>query len=520
MRNVCTCLVFMLHHVGLLFAQPLQAGSSDSLRGASLVFGYAPAIVLALTDSSVAFDTCYKIDLDTNIYPNNFTTALLSTSSICDTYGNPLLYTSYGGEPFNLVDYLVPGYNEVNTAKGSKFRDGYAKDVAQLTLILPKRGSEYYVFTTGSSDKMVDIMNQTGEWRYAASDVLSYYVVDMAMNNGLGQVTSVNNIIYEGSDTLSMDRMTAVRHANGRDWWLVKPQKTKQQLFTFLVTPDGVTMHDASIYDGRRYTDRYIRGQACFSTDGSKYAMVHNQDSAQAVDVYSFDRCNGTFSTYRRIPITTRRKDDGLQGVAFSPDGAMLYVASYTEINQIDLQDTTSNAVQLIAKDAPNLYFLLSLANNGHIYVGNFHAAHQYMSYIHQPNKKGMACDYREDGVYCAFTNLKTPPNVPNYRLGRLIGSPCDTVYKPPVPAILVPEAWSIYPNPVSNELSIAVPDSAAQSVHVNMWSSTGQLIDRQTVTVNAQHVASINVRHLAKGVYVVKVSGIGNSFMGRFVKE
>jgi Secretion system C-terminal sorting domain len=520
MRNVCTCLVFMLHQVGLLFAQPLQAVSSDSLRGASLVFGYAPAIVLTLTDNSIAFDTCYKIDLDTNIYPNNFTTALLSTSSICDTYGNPLLYTSYGGEPFNLVDYLVPGYNEVNTCKGSKFRDGYAKDVAQLTLILPKQGSEYYVFTTGSSDKMVDIMNQTGDWRYAASDVLSYYVVDMAMNNGLGQVTSVNNIIYEGSDTLSMDRMTAVRHANGRDWWLVKPHKTKQQLFTFLVTPNGVTMHDATIYNGRRYTDRYIRGQACFSSDGTKYAMVHNQDSAQAVDVYSFDRCNGTFSTYRRIPITTRRKDDGLQGIAFSPDGAMLYVASYSEINQIDLLDTTTIAITLIAKDAPNLYQTLALAVNDHIYVGNFHATHSYMSYIHQPNKKGLACDFRADGVRCDYTNLDNPPNVPNYRLGRLIGSPCDTVYKPPVPTTPVPEAWSIYPNPVTDVLSIAVPDSAAQSINASMCSSTGQLIARQAVVVNAQHVASINVGYLAKGVYVLKVSNGTSKFISKFVKE
>jgi Secretion system C-terminal sorting domain len=494
--------------------------SIDSLRAAAWVVGYVPAVIVSLSDSTIAIDSCKAIRVDTTKYPLCFSGAELSTSSICDINGNALLYTDFGGEPMNTIACAVPGYEIVNSAKGLKFKNQYGSQVPQLSLILPKQGSQYYVFTTGMSDALYNQLQNTGLWEYAACDVLSYYVVDMALNNGLGQIISYNNIIYEAGEPLSLDRMTAVRHANGRDWWLVKPHKTKQQMYTFLVTPAGVTLHDNTVQDTSKLTDHYIRGQATFSSDGTQFAMAHDQDSNQAVFLYSFDRCSGMFSNYRRIPVPVVRKDDGLHGVCFSPNGQLLYVASYYELNQIDLKDTSSQNIKLIDRDQPTRYFLMALANNGHIYVGGLHAVQPYLSYIHQPNKRDFACDFRNNGLECLETNLFSPPNVPNYRLGRLIGSPCDTVYEPPVPAIPVPEAWSIYPNPVDDELRIAVPDSTAQSINASMWNSTGQLIARQAVVVNAQHVASINVGYLATGVYVLKVSNGTSKFISKFVKE
>jgi hypothetical protein len=51
---------------------------------------------------------------------------------------------------------------------------------------------------------------------------LYHTVVDMSQNNGLGQVVSKNNLIL--ADTLSSCALQAVRHANGRDWWILAPE--------------------------------------------------------------------------------------------------------------------------------------------------------------------------------------------------------------------------------------------------------------------------------------------------------
>jgi WD40 repeat protein len=507
--------------LGLQFRLPGQVNSAslvDRLRSMAWVAGYSPAVALELGDSALSAASCYKLIVDSSKYGICFTGTETSSSSICDTAGNPLFFTAYGGTPFNVFACQVPGYANVNSPKGAAFRDDLAKNIFQLTLILPKQASEYYVFTTGSSDDLYLYSIQTGLWQYAACDVLSYYTVDMSMNEGRGQVTSINNIIYEGSEPLSLDRMTAVRHANGRDWWLVKPHKNKQQMYTWLVTPTSVTLHEAVIQNPIQYDDRYVRGQITFSANGDKFAMVHNQDSNQAVYVYNFDRCAGTFSNYRRIPIATRRKDDGLQGVAFSPNGNLLYVSSYFEVNQVDLNDTTNNAITLIAKDAPNLYAALALADNGHIYVSNFHATHSYMSYIHQPNKKGLACDYREDGLHCQYTNLMNVPNVPNFKLGGLVGSPCDTLDKAsPTPKH---SSWVLYPNPVNTKLKIAVPLSSTNSAAVSISTILGQQVVHETYSINASHEVELDVTALATGVYIVHAAVGAQNYVAKFFKE
>ena len=48
---------------------------------------------------------------------------------------------------------------------------------------------------------------------------LYYAIIDMNQNGGLGKVISKKNLLYKG--TFGGGRITACRHANGRDWWLV-----------------------------------------------------------------------------------------------------------------------------------------------------------------------------------------------------------------------------------------------------------------------------------------------------------
>jgi hypothetical protein len=47
-----------------------------------------------------------------------------------------------------------------------------------------------------------------------------YSIIDMEMDGGNGAVLSSNNILSDGH----LEPFTAVRHGNGRDWWLVFPE--------------------------------------------------------------------------------------------------------------------------------------------------------------------------------------------------------------------------------------------------------------------------------------------------------
>jgi len=49
------------------------------------------------------------------------------------------------------------------------------------------------------------------------------------------------------------------------------------------------------------------------------------------------------------------------------------------------------------------------------------------MSYIEYPNKKGLDANYCLKCYKTKNFNTGTPPNMPNYTLGALKGSECDT---------------------------------------------------------------------------------------------
>ena len=51
---------------------------------------------------------------------------------------------------------------------------------------------------------------------------LHYSVIDMSENDGLGKVVEKRKLLI--SDTLDNGKLTAILHANGRDWWILVPK--------------------------------------------------------------------------------------------------------------------------------------------------------------------------------------------------------------------------------------------------------------------------------------------------------
>ena len=242
-----------------------------------------------------------------------------------------------------------------------------------------------------------------------------------------GRVTEKNKIIIE--DTLAIGKVTGVRHANGRDWWVIVHENASGNYRRVLVSPEGIEDrgHVETGWDG--IPEEGV-GQAVFSPDGNFFARINTVsfDTGKFLDIYRFDRYTGYLSN----PIQIHSEANYSAGLAFSPDSRYLYVSSHLEIYQYNLYaDNIESSQQLIAEYEPlwdgGPFFMAQLAPDGKIYLCATNGI-QYMHVIHQPNKPFPFCNVEQHGLQLPTHNSFSIPNFPNYRLGPLGGSPCDTL--------------------------------------------------------------------------------------------
>ncbi len=125
---------------------------------------------------------------------------------------------------------------------------------------------------------------------------LSYGVVDISYNSGLGKVISKHNLLLQGDLT---EKLTAVKHANGRDWWLLGHKLVSDEFYKFLITPDTIEgpfyQSIGSTYDYNSWAN--IFGELTPSKEGDKLFAV----SYKILDYFDFDRCNGEISNWQNF---------------------------------------------------------------------------------------------------------------------------------------------------------------------------------------------------------------------------
>jgi hypothetical protein len=390
----------------------------------------------------------------------------------------------------------------------------------QMSTILPKSGNQYYVFTSGMSDKAYY------QWKSGTTqddlyfDHLCYHVVDMDANGGQGEVISKNNILMKDA-FLCYDKMAAVQHGNGEDYWLVKQHKNRHKFYVFLITAESITLADSTDYNNGIIDMTQVRGQSTFSDDGTQYAFVSENWKTEDSNVYyyNFDRCTGKFSNYRlfKLPFIKSMGGDQQNGVAFSPNGRFLYVSSRKHIWQIDVRNSNNyNNTKISGPDTLINYFQdylnLKLAPNGKIYVGNWNNV-RTMSYINNPDEFGVDCNFVPRGLRQNLTYLTIPPNNPKYDMGPLAGSPCDTIRTHP-------SNWVLYPNPAFQNITIKVPNSKqGAAVQVQVYNLLGQKIIEKNVAISVDYEATLDVASLPNSIYILKANYGGEEFISKFVK-
>jgi hypothetical protein len=244
-------------------------------------------------------------------------------------------------------------------------------------------------------------------------------------------------------------------------------------------------------------------GQMCFSPDGSKFAYYWGVED---LDIFSFDRCSGLFYDPVHVEI-----DDGnaTGGVAFSPSSGLLYVSSYLDVYQFDVTaaDIPSSMVHIAEWDtfyspAPPLatiFDIAQLAPDGKIYIGTGNAT-LHLHVIHDPDVTGLGCNIEQHGIELPAYYQSTLPNHPNYHLGPLAGSPCDTLGLS-VAEIALTRELVVFPNPAGTQATLNYRLPAGSDGMLVLYDVMCRAVKQVRVSYDASQ-KQIDVRDLPMATY------------------
>lgn len=339
------------------------------------------------------------------------------------------------------------------------------------------------------------------------ADKFYYSLIDMNQNDGLGKVVEKNVLLLEDRFDNSI---TAVKHKNNKDWWIVVSKYRNDTYFTYLLTTTGIEgpftqeIGDSLVYNS---------GQSVFSPDGKKYARYNAYDDLMLFD---FDRETGLLSNYQHYAI----EDSAIWavGAAFSPNSRYLYLSSTFDVYQLDTEapDIAASRQHIAHYDGyvdfnPTAFYRMQLGPDCRIYMSATGGSYCCMHVINYPNRPGTACELVQHDIELPYP-VGSFVYFPNYRLGEE-EYPCDSTIVLPVTGVqelhqINNRNLKIYPNPATDELQVEIaPENMARVVEV--YNMSGVKIWEGMVSENQTQV-TIPVRSFVNSIYLLVIKRNG----------
>ncbi len=491
------------------------------------------------TDRYWAFGDSAAINFTTLSTPVSGESILRSRGtcvSICDSLGNLLFYA---GDPY--VPYWI---------SGSTYKQGYVVNKLhqmmengdtivgtgwyQEMVIVPNPGNlnQFYLFSAGITP--------------AINPGCYYSLIDLSYNGGLGRVIQKN---VQLQNFPVNDGLAAVKHGNGRDWWVIHKEGTIGQLsdevYTYLISPDGIHPQPVQLI-GRASETNLLRLK--FSPSGNKLVAT---DCNQFIELFDFDRCTGILSNPRFVH---QRQVTTLNGLfwssEFSPDETKLYLSTVEYGNNDSIScliqfDLLAPDIQASMDTIYNFYLpyetgMLKLGPDNKIYLSQyldnndcgffylycdttFYPENMNISVIHDPNQPAALCDFRPYSFYLGghrcYHGL---PNNPNYELGPLAGSVCDSlitsvsqvpVFEPALLKLFFHTGW--------RQLFVNGQYLKGKQGSLSLYSVTGQLLRREEFSIQPPYYTrQWDLGGTAAGLYIVVLETEKERVSGRVVIE
>ena len=143
-------------------------------------------------------------------------------------------------------------------------------------------------------------------------------------------------------------------------------------------------------------------------------------------------------------------------------------------------------------------------ASDGKIYIASQSAVVD-LHYINYPDSGGLACDVHLHSLHIPCYNWGTVPNHPNYFLGEMLGSPCDTL------SIGINEITNnkktllIYPNPANENVTVVYATERNDNCKLEIMDMQGKVIQHIHLPCN-QNQFTFYTGSILPGLYIVKL--------------
>lgn len=300
-------------------------------------------------------------------------------ASISNKSGNLLFYTS-GVTVFNRNHTAMPNGTGLLGNSSS----------TQSAIIIPNPGDSnlFYIFTTDCAENLF-------------ANGYNYSVVDMRLDGGLGNVTSQKNINLYSPST---ERLTAVKAANGIDYWVITKDFDNNRFTVYKVDCSGINLIPVVSDVGVPHTENQAQftgtGQIKASPNGKKVCVVTTWPVAMA-QLFDFDNNTGVLSN----PISLTGYITGfshIYGVEFSPNSKLLYISTAFSktVNQYDISSGNSvliNASRYIIPITGFAAGALQLTPDKRIFLAIPNIP--FVSTINNPDVYGAGCNFSLDAI-------------------------------------------------------------------------------------------------------------------------
>lgn len=394
------------------------------------------------------------------------------SSSISDSSGLLLFYTN-GEKIWNKQHLVMPNGNGLMGHSSS----------SQSSIIVPMPKSErfFYVFTTDAIENQF----QNG---------LRYSIVDMCLNNGMGDV--MPNFKNVPLVSLTSEKLLCIRHSNDDDYWILVHKYNTNAYYALKLTSSGIT---DTVISNVGTIDISGWAQMSASPNGQKiaYAIPNNNG---ALDILDFDPSTGILSNPQVLSTSPCNYSS-----CFSQDGSKLYVTSgcigkieQYNLNAGSLSDIITSATTIVQNNIDYYYAMMQRSLDGKIYISMPAAPKKHLSVIEFPNNLGFACNFIDSAIYLGGKN--TSFGLPNFIVGHQYSN--TKVYcQNDVNENENSENILVYPNPADELVNVKLPDNQKYLL---------KLFDTQGISVfeksEVNGIVEIDCKSFDSGVYYLHV--------------
>ncbi|MEP7258423.1 MAG: PKD domain-containing protein [Flavitalea sp.] len=294
--------------------------------------------------------------------PTILTDGMLNTTEGCatmsDANGNLLFYTD-GIYVYNRLHGTMPN--------GTGLTGDPSTSQSAVAVPDPGNANRYYIFTVSS---------------YPSSN-LSYSIVDMTLDEGMGDVLPAKNV-----SVLTNTEETVCAVFADNFYWILTHQRGTNTYYAYKLKTTGLDMSNPVTSSlGVATSSEGEIGYLKSNVAGNKLTTTYYFGGT--TEVYDFDRVTGILSNAISLAITSS------YGVEFSPNSKLLYVHGFGGgTYQFNLEAGSQANIQAskVTLKTGAMEGALQVAVNGKIYVANYGA--NSLSVINDPNVLGSGCNY------------------------------------------------------------------------------------------------------------------------------